>query len=264
MGVRKRTKKTTRSSNARRFSGSESSYLGGRTHRGFFIIIGLLVILLITIIIIHSNRVAYFEEQYELLAQENAKRTAERDAFKEAYQIALEDAQAFGELYESGYRPPIDDAEQQAQGPRQDAFQLTSTDVWRFYHERGLINDSCILATKVVQTPDDLVDFVIIATGDAKIRMLVDAQEVTQFTVTGEESVTNVAVSLPKGTHYLDLVVLNGTVDITTLRIGDRTIETGISLLDYGTGFGVFDCQDTSQGGTLDQPGALRVRLEKL
>jgi len=252
----------------------KESYLGHRTNKGFFLIIGLLIVLIVIIILLNFRANMELRADKQELRQQIANLEAERDALQEAYGIVLEDAKAFGEIYRADYEGAdigvdvVNNDSVIPEAPAEGAVTLSDTDVWGFYNAQGIILDECIDTTKLVQTPDELVEILIVGSGeDAVLRVLVDAQEVGQVLIAGEESLHTLAVNLAKGTHYLDLVYstadTNGPVTINLIRVGDRTLETAISTLDYGIGFAVFDCEKDKRGDTLKKNGAMRFKIEK-
>ncbi|MBR9702513.1 hypothetical protein GOV10_00620, partial [Candidatus Woesearchaeota archaeon] len=194
--------------------------------------------------------------------------------------------QAFGKMYDVIYDEKIvpegttDNASEEAGGVetnkvlKEVARELSTTNVWGFYNERGIISDECIETTKLVQAVGEELEIVIVTETDRDeafphLRLLVNAQELARFDVTQEhEQVHKFKTKIPKGTHYIDILFDNadeaGDLTISLVRIGDRTIENDITILDYGIGLGIFDCEDTTQGTTLKKNGAMRFRIERV
>lgn len=251
---------------------TQTNYLGHRTNKAFYVIIVLLLILNIFLVIAHFKTVSELEKRHDNTLSELAEAKLDRDEYKQAYQIVLADAQAFSRIYdvtygenESGLPSP-----QRDQGfVRSQVQVLSSTDAWGFYAERGMISDACITTTKLVQTSTDEVEITIVARADetTPLRVLVDAQEIARIDITDSDEPQSAGVKLPLGTHYVDFVHssadVNGEITVDLVRIGDRTIGTDISIIDYGVGFGFFDCEDTDQGNTIERNGAMRFRIEK-
>lgn len=260
----------------------QERYLGHKTNRGFYVVILLLVIVILALVVAHFGIVKEQEEELRTAKLESAFLQSELDHYKEAYGIAVQDAQAFGRMYELGYRgeSPSDAAQGAVARPAiatSDAAEpkrLPERSVWDYYHAQGIITDECVPTTKVVQTPGDTVEIVIVASGKRgeewpSLNLLVDATTIATFTVDAEqEGVYKAIVELPKGTHRLDLVHLNGersgALAIPVVRIGDRTLENEVSVLDYGEAFSLFDCEETDEGDTLKRSGAMRFRIEKV
>lgn len=259
------------------------SFLGHKTNRSFYYIIGLLTLIIVALLVMYVVATNELKERQKDLTIQLLDAKAESAKYKQAYEIVLADAQAFDRIYGTGYRGESDvldaDINASAQNTNTSAtprpsplaqptgpVTLSDTDAWGFYFERGLIQDWCIETTKLVQTPTDVVDIVLIASSDgAALRLLVDAQDVARFDVAGNEQILKSSVVIPKGTHHIDIVYVGGAkLDISLVRIGDRTIESDISVLDFGSGFDVFDCEDTKQDSQLKEPGAMRMRIEKV
>lgn len=228
--------------------------------KNFHIIIFSLSFLVVFLVVSNAIVASHFKERQENLTQQLLEARIEAQNYKEAYNIALEDAKAFSSLFNAGYHAKnsgFADEEPSEVG----VVALSKNDPWSFYAREGLIKDSCFETTKLVQGPLEIL--VVASSEDASLRLLVDAQDIARFDVAGDEQLFKVQVDAPKGTHYIDLVYDGGApIDISLMRVGDRTIDTAISLLDFGSGFGVFDCKDTARGSFLDRPGALRMRVE--
>ncbi len=208
--------------------------------------------------------VNHLKERQENLTQQLLDARIEAQNYKEAYNIVLEDAKAFSQMYDAGYR--AESVDMNDVGPDTSepigVVSLSENDPWAFYAREGFISESCFNTTKLVQ--GEPLEIMIAASSEgASLRLLVDAQDVARFDVVGDEQIFKVLVDVPKGTHYIDVVYDGGApVDISLIRVGDRSIDTAISLLDFGSGFGVYDCEDTQRGSFLDRPGALRMRVE--
>jgi len=241
-------------------------FLGHYTNKTFYIIFFCLLLLFIFLLVSHAMTVDHLKERQENLTQQLLESRIEAQNYKEAYAIVLEDAKAFSSMFDAGYRAevvePVNEINETQSEVSVDVVSLSENDPWSFYAKEGFIQESCFATTKLVQgQPLEIV--VVASSEDATLRLLVDAQDIARFDVVREEQIFKVQVDAPKGTHYVDLVYDGGApVDISLVRVGDRSIDTAISLLDFGSGFGVFDCEDTAQGSYLDEPGALRLRVE--
>lgn len=247
-----------------------NGYLGQHASRGPYILIILLILAFLTLLVAHFQIVNELKKSHAktetILSYTNAK----LDECQQAYQIVLEDAQAFGKIYDIQYKGENETNETVAITNK--AKELPEKNVWKEYNENGIIKDACIKETKVVQTPGDEVEIVILAaalgTEDPRLSLLIDGTFIQQFTIHGSDGIYKTSVLLPKGTHYLDLTFDNPetakAVTVSLVRIGDRTLETDISVLDYGARFKMFDCEETKQGETLDKAGAMRFRIEKV
>ncbi len=260
-------------------SGHDQRYLGHRTNKGFYVLLLLLLLVIAAILLFHFLTLQRLSEERLQAQEELVTLRAERDHYREAYEIALADARAFGRLYDAGYKG---DAGSKTDGSGTNSPPLSNTSalrlpresVWAYYHAQGVISDTCIPVTKVVQTPSNIVEIVIVARGKKgaewpRLNLLVDATTIATFIVeTEQDGVHKALVELLPGTHRIDLVYLNGETSkeltVPLLRIGDRTIENEVSVLDYGEGFSLFDCQETGQGATLKRSGAMRFRIEKV
>lgn len=260
----------------------KKSFLGHKTNKVFYVGIAILIAFNIIFLIIHISTVNELKSHERAALLKLAAMEQERDQYYQAYMIVLEDAQAFGKMYDVIYdgrlvnESTITNAdEEEADGVENTtARELSTTNVWKFYNKRGIIKDSCIKTTKLVQAVDEELEIVIVTEakrGEAwpHLRLLVDAQELTRFDVTQkEEQIHKFKTKIPKGTHYIDILFDNadvaGDLTISLVRIGDRTIENDITILDYGTGLDIFDCQDTTQGMTLKKNGAMRFRIERV
>ncbi|MBR9692553.1 hypothetical protein GOV07_01335 [Candidatus Woesearchaeota archaeon] len=248
---------------------SKHTIIGHHTNKGFYLIIAFLVIVIIVMAIIHLRTVERLERAQVRTMTETAFLQADLDHYKEAYEIALEDAKAFGKIHDIRYGEENNTAD-----TIENVTALPTTKVWEEYQERGLIADECIPSSKLVQTPEDEVEIVVVAAGTEekewpRLALLIDGIALAEFHVESEEqTIYKTAIVLPKGTHHLDLVYNNadkaGPVTVSLLRIGDRTLETEISILDYGFAFSMFDCEDTAEGDTLKERGAMRFRIEKV
>jgi hypothetical protein len=257
-------------------------FLGHRTNEAFFIIIVLLLLLFVGLIVLHYKVVADLERQQQATLSELASARDGLAHYREAYDSALQDAQAFSKLYDFTYRGETNGTPEAAKTvsvqpssilnatPKQ----LPVVNVWEFYSRQGVITDSCILTSKVVKTSQDAVEVVVLVRGKKaaqwpRVTLLIDGAFISSYQTTSEEEqVFKSLVDLPKGTHRLDLLYDNGAqaggLTIPTVRVGDRTVENTVSIIDYGKGFGMFDCNDTAQGDTLTREGAMRFRIEKV
>jgi hypothetical protein len=240
-----------------------------RTSHGLYLLTLLLLVFILALLAFHFNTVQGLRAKQEATAAELSAAQQELARYKEAYAIVLQDAQAFGRIYDITYG-----GMNGSNGTNASAKPLAGANVWEYYHERGVINDSCIPTTKVVQTPSDVVELVLIAAGHKeaewpRLTLLVDGSFLASYQIESEQqSIQRTLIALPKGEHHLDLVYDNaaraGNVTISLLRIGDRTIENAVSIIDEGEGFAMFDCKETREGNTMTKDGAMRFRIEKL
>jgi len=242
-------------------------FLGHHTNKTFYVIIFCLLFLIVFLLVSNAITVNHLKERQENLTQQLLEARIETQNYKEAYNIVLEDAKAFSSMFDAGYRaesvePVENESESDASSEPIGVVSLSENDPWSFYAREGFIKESCFETTKLVQ--GEPLEIMIVASSEgASLRLLVDAQDVARFEVKGDEQIFKVQVDAPKGTHYVDVVYDGGDpVDVSLIRVGDRSIDTTISLLDFGSGFGVFDCKDIAQGSSLDEPGALRMRVE--
>ncbi len=260
-------------------------YLGHRINRGFYLVIVVLVLIIVAILLAEQAAIRHLQDEQQRTLTENAYLQSELDHYRAAYQSALQDAQAFGKIYDITYANGTPESNEtnasNATAPRLTVPQtesgpvtLPGTDAWDYYAKQGVINDSCIPTTKVVQTDGSTVDVVVIASGKEgtewpRLMVVIDGAPVGSYTVNStEQQVLKTSVIMPAGTHHLDILFLNGgqatSVSIPLVRIGDRTLENAVSVIDYGAGFGALDCVDTATGDTLSATGAMRFRIEKL
>ncbi len=256
--------------------GPDRRYLGHRANRAFYIVIGALVLVILAMILLQVLVVDSLHRQQRHLQTELAYTQGELAHYKEAYRTVLADAQAFGRIYDTNYTGDANATAAAAPAPvapQMEVQHLPARSTWDFYKAQGTIDDSCIPTTKVVQTPEDTVEIVLVASGKAgeeppKVALLVDATTLATFSIGPDQGVYKAAVVLPKGTHHIDIAYLNPgqshSVTISLIRIGDRTVENEVSVLDYGTGFTMLDCKETEQGDTLAENGAMRFRIEKV
>ena len=260
-------------------------YLGHRTNKGFYLVIVVLVLIIVAVLLAEQAAIRHLKDEQQRTLTENAYLQSEVDHYKAAYRSALQDAQAFGRIYDITYAngtpetnqsngtnatSPVKAAPPKPGGP----VTLPGTDAWDYYAKQGVINDSCIPTTKAVQTDGDTVDVVVVASGEQgaewpKLMVVIDGAPVGTYTADSEaQQVFKTSVIMPAGTHHLDILFLNGgqakSITIPLVRIGDRTLENAVSVLDYGAGFGALDCKDTATGDTLTRTGAMRFRIEKL
>lgn len=255
------------------------SLLGHKTNRIFYILLQMLIIVCIAILIMHFLVVNQLKEERRQLEEELERTSAELERYTEAYQIVLEDAQAFGEIYGLEYEgrveaEPAEKASTAAPERPLVAKELEGAGTWGSYLAGGIISDACIPTTKAIQSSEDELEIVLIATGEAgeelpALSLLIDGVYIASYRITAEEGgVYKALVVLPKGTHYLDLAFTNGdraeSVRVEALRIGDRTLETGTSIIDYGTAFAMFDCRESEVGEVLEATGAMRFRIERI
>ncbi len=258
------------------------SSMGHKPNFSIYIIIFLLVLLNISTILIFSYSLKDLRAEHGKTLSDLAAAKLEIDHYKVSYQIAMQDAQAFGKIYDINYKDrlanttnaTLNSVQQNNVIKQDDIKHLPKVDVMAYYLAQGIVNDSCIPTTKLVQTPDDVVELVVVASGKKDIEwptisLIVDGTLISTFTLsTEEQNIFKTIVELPKGTHHIDLVYSNakrsGDVTISLVRIGDRTIETETSILDYGAGFGLFDCKNINDGDTLTEDGAMRFRIEKV
>lgn len=262
-------------------------YLGHRTNRAFYAAIVVLVLIVVVLILADQVAIHHLKDKQARTLTENAYLQSELIHYKAAYRSALQDAQAFGKIYDITYAngtPETNDLNKSngsvatarvlppptKSGPKT----LPGTNAWDYYAKQGVINDSCIPTTKVVQTDGSTVDVVVIASGKEgkewpKLMVVIDGAPVGTYTADSkEQQVFKTSVVMPAGTHHLDILFLNGdrakSVSIPFVRIGDRTLENAVSIIDYGTSFQALDCKETTAGDTLTKTGALRYRIEKL
>lgn len=250
----------------------DKKYLGHRTNISFYIIIGLMIVLFIILAIGHVASVRHLRAETHDALTQLALVTAERDKYRDAYEIVLADVQAFSRMHHVQYEGEVEENETATPVPiHDDSVRVLLPDVWEHYNEQQVILDSCIETTKLVQTEQDEVEIVVVATsehGGAKLRLFIDAQDMDTYSIGDTETISKTRALLPKGTHYLDLIYSNadeaGDLTISVVRIGDRTLENEISVIDRGDGLAVFDCDDTTKGDRLEEDGAMRFRIEKV
>jgi|GEM_PF-2658060 len=265
--------KSSEPGTAGRKPGKREHYLGHRTNYGFYILIVALVLILIVIVVAQRAAVAGLAARNREASTRITFLEGEVARYKQAYEIALLDAQALGRIQDITYED-TENATPQENMTVGEVKTLSERNVWLEYSSQGFVSDACIPTTKVIQTPSDEVEIVVIASGTREeewpqLSLIIDGTVIDKFRVTSDaEGVYKSAVLLPKGTHHLDLLYANsnkaGPVRISLLRIGDRTLETDISVIDYGSAFGMFDCKDTEEGNLLDENGALRFKIEKV
>ncbi len=257
----------------------QGKLLGHHTNKGFYIVIVLLVIVILAIIIGHFGTVKDLQKEHQATQTELAFVESELEHYKQAYEIALADARALGRIQQIEYGMQAAGNETNASEPRtfgraSDVKRLPDENVWLTYSTQGFVTDTCIPTTKVVQTPKEEVEIVVIAAGVKdeewpELTLLVDGTVIEQYIISEEEdTIYKTSLYLPKGTHYLDLLYENDdeskSVRVSLLRIGDRTLETDISIIDQGSAFGMFDCEDVKEGDTMKKNGAMRFRIEKV
>lgn len=263
----------------------KKSFLGHKTNRAFYALIAILLMFILILLIMYISTVHELKSRERAVLLELAVMEQERDQYYQAYMIVLEDAQAFGKMYDVIYDGRLvnesaftNGDEEKVSGVetnkvlKEVARELSTTNVWGFYNERGIISDECIETTKLVQAIGEELEIVIVTEAERDeawphLRLLVNAQELVRFDVTQEEEqIHKFKTKIPQGTHYIDILFDNadvaGDLTISLVRIGDRTIENDITILDYGVGLGIFDCEDTAQGTTLKKNGAMRFRIE--
>jgi hypothetical protein len=239
-----------------------------RTSHSLYLLTLLILVFFLALLTFHFSTVQDLRAKQESTLAELSATQQELARYKEAYAIVLQDAQAFGRIYDITYRG-MNESENGT-----NATPLPGANVWEYYHERGVINDSCIPTTKVVQTPSDVVELVLVASGQKqaawpRLTLLVDGSFLASYQIESEQqTIHRTLLALPKGEHHLDFVYDNagraGNVTVSLLRIGDRTIENAVSVIDEGQGFAMFDCKETREGGTMTTDGAMRFRIEKL
>jgi len=248
-------------------------YLGHRTNRAFYVIIFLLIFLIVALIVAQLLTVTTLKAQQKRTLTELAYTQSELDHYKEAYMTAVADAQAFGRIYDTNYTGDANATPAAAVLAPAQAQTLPNESVWGYYNKLDIIDDSCIPTTKVVHTDSDAVEVVVIASGTKgtawpRLNVLMDGTLLASFDIAGTQGVYKTAVILPMGTHHLDLAFVNaqqsGPLSIPIVRIGDRTLENEVSIIDYGAEFGMFNCKQTAEGDTLKDDGAMRFRIEKV
>ena len=249
-------------------------FLGHRPNHGFYVVILLLLAFFVGLVALHFRVVSELRAEQQQTLQQLAQAQADLDHYKKAYQSALEDAQALGKIYDITYRGNATPTSTAGAEPApSDVKHLPSVDVWDYYNKQGVITDSCIPTAKLVQTPSDIVEVVIVANGVQaqewpRVTLLIDGAFINSFEVAGTEQLLKTSVELPKGTHHLDILYTNaakaGSLEIPAVRIGDRTLDNTVSVIDLGTGFAMFDCQDTVQGSNFTGEGAMRFKIEKI
>lgn len=229
--------------------------------------------LFVVLLVVHLLTVRALKARQQRIMAKLAYTESELDHYKEAYMTAVADAQAFGRIYDTNYTGDVNAKPMAAVLAPTEAQTLPNESVWDYYNKMGVINDSCIPTTKVVNTDTDAVEIVVIASGTKgtawpRLNVLMDGTLLASFDIAGTQRVYKTAVILPKGTHHLDLAFVNGAqsgpLSIPIVRIGDRTLENEVSIIDYGGAFAMFDCEQTSEGDTLTENGAMRFRIEKV
>jgi len=243
-----------------------------RTSHSLYLLTVLLLVFFLALLALHFSTLQGLRDKQEATLAELSATQQELARYKEAYAIVLQDAQAFGRIYDITYGG-MDGSGANTTNASQ-AKPLPGANVWEYYHERGVISDSCIPTTKVVQTPSDVVELVLVASGQKeaewpRLTLLVDGSFLASYRIeSGQQTIQRTLLALPKGEHHLDFVYDNagraGNVTVSLLRIGDRTIENAVSVIDEGQGFAMFDCKETKEGGTMTTDGAMRFRIEKV
>lgn len=274
-----------------KMASSTGSFLRSSDNKGLYAIIGLLAFLLIVITALHLRSVSNFSDRSVLMGQTIFELEQERDYFKERYQIALEDAQAFGKIHgvllnrtDMGplerhlSAPNITENVQQMAGQFASPARGTTTKMlptlspWVFFNEEGFINDSCYTTTKLVESKEDVLNVTIIAQGTVpglwpELSVLIDGTLIANHVVTEQSDSYKTQVALRPGTYHLDILyndASTGPVNIPRVRIGDKTINNSIALIDYGSDMEMFDCQDTTEGTTIRREGAMRIVFDKV
>ncbi len=245
-------------------------YLGHRTNYAFYAIILCLLLTLAIILLAQRYAVADLEERHRQALLEVSALESEVARLEEAYRIAAEDAEAFSRLHGIAFNDTGEQGDRRSEAG--EAATLPGESAWEAYREAGFITDECLGASKLVRTPGEEVEIAVVAsaeegTGWPTLTLLVDGTVIDAYPIaSSEEEIRTSRIRLPKGTHYLDIIRTSsdgGPVRVSLLRIGDRTLETGLGLIDHGSGFAMFDCEETARGNLLEREGALRFRIEK-
>lgn len=249
----------------------QKHFLGHGNNKSVYLIL-LLIILCIGLIIAHILIVEQLKKQQQQTLSQLAEVQAERDEYKTAYEGVLQDAQAFGKIFNITYHG--ENTTEPTHVANEDVKRLPIVNIWAYYEKQGLVNDSCISTTNVLATPDEIVVISILAGGGKatnwpQLTLLVDGTYITRYTINSTKTKPYATrVILSTGEHLIDLVDGNatsaGNITITALSVGDRTINTTAAIINAGAGFAMFNCKNVTEGDTLTTNSAMRFRVEKI
>jgi hypothetical protein len=126
------------------------------------------------------------------------------------------------------------------------------------YTENGIIKTDCLADATIIDTINDQVLFIIDARGDAML--YIDANLIIAL----HDGTQEFTITLPPGAHVMDILHRGTAFALVNMTADAEPVPLEGVVADAGEGWAVFDCVDISSRRTLDVPGALRLRLQKL